>query len=46
METSEILILGKDGFEGQVLKNRLVDDGLKTIETLNQREAFQSFDSF
>ena len=41
METSEILILGKDGFEGQVLKNRLVDDGFKTIETLNQREAFQ-----
>lgn len=40
METSEILILGKDGFDGQVLKNRLGDDGFKTIETLDQREAF------
>jgi DNA-binding NtrC family response regulator len=41
VETSEVLILEKDGFEDQILKDRIGSNGLKIIETLDQSEAFQ-----
>ncbi|UCD81106.1 MAG: sigma-54-dependent Fis family transcriptional regulator [Desulfobacterales bacterium] len=41
METSEILILGKDEIGGQILKDRFGGHAFKIIETLDQSEAFQ-----
>jgi DNA-binding NtrC family response regulator len=41
VETQEVLILGKDGFGGQLLKDRFGGNGYKIVETLDQREAFQ-----
>jgi len=41
METSELLIFGKDNIEGQNLKDRFGGNGLRVIATRNQNEAFQ-----
>jgi DNA-binding NtrC family response regulator len=41
METSEVLILGKDEIGGQFLKDLFLDTEFKATETLNESEAFQ-----
>jgi len=41
METSELLIFGKDNVQGQNLKDRFGGNGLQVIATRNQNEAFQ-----
>lgn len=41
MDTSEVLILGKDEIRGQIVKDLFGGNGFKIIETLDQSEAFQ-----
>lgn len=45
MKTSEVLILGKDGFLGQNFRDHLASNGHRVSETLDQRAAVQKLDT-